>query len=65
MSSDEAIAWCHKNIYKGNFAKGKIDASALKTGVEGIVDASCAEDIGASQGIGCDNITAIIVEFLK
>lgn len=64
MSSEEAIAWCHKNIYKNNFQKGKLDTNDIKKGTEAIVDASCAEDIGASQGLGCDNITAVLVEFL-
>ena len=65
MTSEAAIAWCHKNIYKGNFSKGGTNGIDLVKGVENIVDASCAEDIGASQGIGCDNVTACLVEFLK
>ena len=65
MTSEEAIAWCHKNIYKGNFKKGALDMKDLQKGVEAIVDASCAGDIVSSQGIGCDNVTACLVEFLK
>lgn len=65
FSSEEAIAWVHKNIYKGNFVKGNLSDEHFKKGVEGVVDASCAEDIGASEGVGCDNITACLVEFLK
>ena len=40
--------------------KSKIEE--LQKSIEGIVDECCAVDIGASQGLGCDNITAIIVE---
>jgi len=65
MTSDQAIDWCHKNIYKGGFQKGKLSDADLMKGVENIVDECCAEDIGASQGLGCDNITACIVEFLR
>jgi serine/threonine protein phosphatase PrpC len=65
MTSEEAIAWTHKNIYKGRFQKGALKEADFVKGVEAIVDASCAEDIGASQGLGCDNITACLVEFLK
>ena len=64
MTSEEAIAFCHKNIYNGKFKRGaSVGDDKFKQGVEAIVDASCAEDIGASQGIGCDNITACLVEF--
>ena len=63
MTSEEAIAWCHANIYNNKFQRGQLSDAALLKGLEGIVDKSCAEDIGASQGIGCDNITACIVEF--
>jgi len=48
MTSEEAIAWSHKNIYKNNFQKGKLSDADLVKGTEAIVDASCAEDIGAS-----------------
>jgi serine/threonine protein phosphatase PrpC len=65
FSSEQAITWCHKNIYKGAFGKGKLTNEQLIKGTEAIVDASCAQDILSSQGVGCDNVTAVLVEFLK
>jgi len=34
----------------------------LQRGLEAMLDECCAKDIGTSQGLGCDNMTAIIVE---
>jgi len=48
MTSEEAIAYCHKNIYKDDFQKGKLSEADMIKGTEAIVDASCAEDIGTS-----------------
>lgn len=48
FSSEEAIEWCHENIYQDAFEKGKLANSALQLGVEDIVDKSCVEDINAS-----------------
>jgi serine/threonine protein phosphatase PrpC len=63
-TSDEAIRWCHEKIYKNSYSKGKLSMEQLMKGTEDIVDDCCANDIGSSQGIGCDNISAIIVELL-
>jgi serine/threonine protein phosphatase PrpC len=63
-TSDEAIEWVHTRIYKNSFGKGKLTMQELTKGTEDLVDSCCATDIGASQGLGCDNITAILVELL-
>lgn len=63
MTSEEAIEHCNKKIYHGKFSKGSTKINDLKKGVEDMVDLCCASDISSSQGIGCDNITACIVEF--
>jgi len=62
MSSEEAIQHVNSKIYP-KFKKGGMKINDLKKGVEDLVDACCAQDISSSQGIGCDNITACIVEF--
>jgi serine/threonine protein phosphatase PrpC len=62
MSSEEAIQYVNSKIYP-KFKKGGMKINDLKKGVEDLVDACCAQDISSSQGIGCDNITACIVEF--
>lgn len=64
-TSEEAIDWCHANIYKGKFVRGKLPDADLRKGVEAIVDASCVETTVGAEGIGCDNITAVLVEFLS
>jgi hypothetical protein len=60
MTSQEAITWCNDKIYGGGSKKPT--NKELVDGVSGIVDNCCATDIAASQGLGCDNITACIVE---
>jgi hypothetical protein len=34
----------------------------LEQGMEALLDDCCAKDLASSEGLGCDNITAIIVE---
>jgi hypothetical protein len=34
----------------------------LAKGIEAMLDECCAKDLSTSQGLGCDNMTAIIVE---
>lgn len=48
----------NEKVYKN----GKPSMDDLRKGVEAIIDECCATDIGASQGLGCDNITACIVD---
>jgi len=49
-------------MYKNGYKFGQISMNDLQKGTEAIVEACCASDIASSQGIGCDNITACIVE---
>ena len=42
--------------------KGKDSLSNL---VEGMLDQICATDVASSGGIGCDNMTCIVIEFKK
>ena len=37
----------------------------LATIVEMMMDQNCPKDLAKSEGLGCDNMTAIIVEFKK
>jgi hypothetical protein len=37
----------------------------LATIVEMMMDKNCPKDLAKSEGLGCDNMTAIIVEFKK
>lgn len=57
-TSNEAVQWLNEKVYKN----GKPSMDDLRKGVEAIIDECCATDIGASQGLGCDNITACIVD---
>lgn len=37
----------------------------LATVVEIMMDKNCPTDLAKSEGLGCDNMTAIIIEFKK
>ena len=39
--------------------------SGLATIAEMMMDQNCPKDLAKSEGLGCDNMTAIIVEFKK
>ena len=60
-TSEEAIKWCNLHIYN---TKKSPSADALQQGIANIVDECCVNDLGASGGLGADNITACLVEFL-
>lgn len=63
-SSQEAVNFVHKNIYNDNFPqekKGKT-LQMLSKGLGSMFDECCAKDLHSSQGLGCDNMTAILVE---
>lgn len=62
MTSQEAIDFAHKHIYKNNFGKSKKKLSELEEGMGAMLDHCCADDLASSAGLGCDNMTAIIVE---
>jgi len=64
MTSQEAITFCHQTIYNSNFGRQKRSMGELTQGVEKLMDDCCATDLSTSQGLGCDNMTAIIVELI-
>lgn len=66
MTSQEAISYMHKNSYGNTFSNDhkKKSIADLTRGIEAMLDDCCAKDLSTSQGLGCDNMTAIIVEFL-
>ena len=59
--SHEGIAFFHNKVYK-NHAKPTL--KQLEQGMEALLDDCCAKDLASSEGLGCDNITAIIVEIV-
>jgi len=50
-----------QKLYKNNFTKTKT-LREMTTSMTQLLDDCCARDIAASEGLGCDNMTAIIVE---
>lgn len=59
LSSQEAV---NQVIEKMKKKKCKDSLSYL---VEELLDQICAQDVGLSQGIGCDNMSCIVIEFKK
>ena len=60
-TSQEAVDFMNTKLYKGNFNNNKTLAE-METSMTQLLDDCCARDIASSQGLGCDNMTAIIVE---
>lgn len=60
-TSQEAIDFMLQKLYKNNFA-AKRSLQDMETAMTQLLDDCCARDIASSQGLGCDNMTAIIVE---
>ena len=50
-----------QKLYKGNFNHNRTVPDMEKS-MGLLLDDCCATDIAASEGLGCDNMTAIIVE---
>ena len=50
-----------QKLYKGNFSHNRTVPDMEKS-MGLLLDDCCATDIAASEGLGCDNMTAIIVE---
>lgn len=57
--SQEGVTFFHNKVYKNHH---KPTMKQLEQGMEGLLDDCCAKDLTTSEGLGCDNITAIIVE---
>lgn len=64
MTSQVAVNYLHKQVYANNFAveSKKRPITALVKGIEAMLDECCAKDLHSCEGLGCDNMTAIIVE---
>ncbi len=45
--------------------KKKKGLNSLASIVEEMLDTICAEDVAASGGLGCDNMSCIVIEFKK
>lgn len=65
VTSEEAIEWVHTQIYKNKFNTRRRTISELKKGIEMLLDSCCAVDLHESEGIGTDNMTAILVEIAR
>ena len=50
-----------QKLYKGNFSHNRT-VPDMENSMGLLLDDCCARDIAASEGLGCDNMTAIIVE---
>ena len=62
-TSQEGITHTLKNTYKNNFGTKRTLAELTK-GMEHLLDDCCAKDLASSEGLGCDNMTAIVVEIV-
>jgi len=60
-SSREAIDFMNQTLYKNSYNNTKTLAD-FENSMALLLEECCAQDITVSQGLGCDNITAIIVE---
>jgi serine/threonine protein phosphatase PrpC len=60
-TSQETIDFMMQKCYRGNFATRRT-LPEMESAMTQLLDDCCARDIASSQGIGCDNMTAIIVE---
>jgi hypothetical protein len=59
------VNYIHNKCYEDNFVLENRNRSLpeLAEGVESLLDNCMATDLKASQGIGTDNMTAMVVEF--
>ena len=65
LTSQEAVSFVHKNAYKNTYNTHRRTIAELQRGVESLLDACCATDLHESEGIGTDNMTAILVEIAR
>lgn len=57
--SQEGVTFFHNKVYK---IHKKPTLKQLEHGMEALLDDCCAKDLASSEGLGCDNITAIIID---
>ena len=60
-TSQECIDFMLQKLYKNTYTTTRTMAE-IEQGMTLLLDDCCARDIASSQGLGCDNMTAIIVE---
>jgi len=65
VTSQQAIEWVHAEIYKNKFNTRRRSISELKKGIETLLDSCCAVDLHLSEGVGTDNMTAVLVEIAR
>ncbi len=59
LTSQEAVDFVVEKLKK------KKGLNSLASIVEEMLDTICAEDVAASGGLGCDNMSCIVIEFKK
>lgn len=52
----------HQKLYRNNFGGQRRSLQDMEDAMGALLDECCATDIASSEGLGCDNMTAIIVE---
>jgi len=62
-SSQECVTFTAKNIFQNQYG-GKRTMTELTNGMSDLLDSCCAKDLMSSQGLGTDNITALVVELI-
>ena len=62
VTSQEAITYIHQHAYKNKYNTNRSTLEQIKRGVESLLEECCAADLHESEGIGTDNMTAILVE---
>jgi serine/threonine protein phosphatase PrpC len=64
MTSQQVVSWVHKEVYNDSYTTDakKKNPQQLSKSLTSLFDECCAKDLGSSQGIGTDNMTAILVE---
>lgn len=60
-TNQQAVDFMMQKLYKGTFNNNRTTAE-MEQAMGLLLDDCCARDIASSQGLGCDNMTAIIVE---
>jgi len=63
-TSQEGVTHTLKHTFKNNFAQKRTLAELTK-GMERLLDDCCAKDLASSEGLGCDNMTAVVVEIVQ
>ena len=65
LTSQEAITYVHKHAYKNTYNTRRRSMTELSKGIESLLDTCCATDLHESEGLGTDNMTAVLVEIAR